>query len=277
MNKKVIFLDIDGTLTEPGTNIPPQSALEAIQTARNNGHYVFLCTGRSLGMLQSLLQYDFDGVVASSGGYILCKGKVIHDSPMEKEQQLRLTESLKKNGIYQTLETLDGSYTEDSLKEFLLAHADEEGNSELLRWRRQIEAELNIRSIEEYKNQLVYKIVIMFQSRNQIEKVKEELGDEFHYVVQDMDQNGFVNGEILSSTNDKGKGVRIVCEALGIPVEDSIGFGDSINDIEMMETTGLSICMANGTKTLKDMADEICPAVDEDGIYQAFLKHGLIG
>lgn len=45
MKPKAIFLDIDGTLTEPGTNVPPASALEAIRRAQEAGNYVFLCTG----------------------------------------------------------------------------------------------------------------------------------------------------------------------------------------------------------------------------------------
>lgn len=36
MSKKLIFLDIDGTLTEPGSNIPPASALEAVRRAQAN-------------------------------------------------------------------------------------------------------------------------------------------------------------------------------------------------------------------------------------------------
>ena len=39
MEKKVIFLDIDGTLTEPGCNEPPGSAVRAIEKAREQGHY----------------------------------------------------------------------------------------------------------------------------------------------------------------------------------------------------------------------------------------------
>ena len=45
MNSKLIFLDIDGTLTTPGSNIPPESALEAIRLAQRAGHKVFLCPG----------------------------------------------------------------------------------------------------------------------------------------------------------------------------------------------------------------------------------------
>lgn len=36
MKQKLIFLDVDGTLVEPGTNQPPASALEAIRLARAN-------------------------------------------------------------------------------------------------------------------------------------------------------------------------------------------------------------------------------------------------
>ena len=38
MEKKLIFLDIDGTLTEPGSNTPPGSALMAIRQAQEEGH-----------------------------------------------------------------------------------------------------------------------------------------------------------------------------------------------------------------------------------------------
>lgn len=37
MNRKLIFLDIDGTLTTPGSNVPPDSALEAIRAAQEAG------------------------------------------------------------------------------------------------------------------------------------------------------------------------------------------------------------------------------------------------
>lgn len=44
MNGKLLLLDIDGTLTEPGYNVPPDSALDAIRKAQKNGHKVYLCS-----------------------------------------------------------------------------------------------------------------------------------------------------------------------------------------------------------------------------------------
>ena len=67
MDKKLIFLDIDGTLTVPGHNTPPESALAAIREAREAGHRVFLASGRSLSALSPLLRLGFDGAVASAG------------------------------------------------------------------------------------------------------------------------------------------------------------------------------------------------------------------
>ena len=56
MSRKIIFLDIDGTLTEPGSNVPPESAIEAIEATQKKGNLVFLCTGRNQGMASPLMK-----------------------------------------------------------------------------------------------------------------------------------------------------------------------------------------------------------------------------
>lgn len=276
MDKKIIFLDIDGTLTEPGSNEPPRSAADAVNKAREKGNYVYLCTGRNYNMLMPLLKYGFDGVVASSGGYILCGEELIYDCPMEESLKDQVLEMLKENGIYRTVECADGSYTDESFKEFLRANAGEGSNSEMLRWRKQIEESLNILPMEQYQGQPVYKIVIMCQELSQVEAVKKAIGDSLEICVQDPDRFGYVNGEIISREFDKGKGVERVCEHLHIPIKDTIAFGDSMNDAQMMQTAALSICMENGSESLKKLADDVCPSVVQDGICHAFAKYHLI-
>ena len=277
MDRKIIFLDIDGTLTEPGKNEPPQSALQAIGEAREKGHLVFLCSGRNYGMLSPLLAYPFDGVIASSGGYILCGDQVIYDSPVSETVQAQAEQVLRRNGVFYTIECRDGSYTDPGFKAFLREHTAEGANSELLRWREQLEQSLNILPLEEYKGQPVYKIVVMSPSREQLKEPEAVLAKDFSICIQEPDRYGFVNGELVSREFDKGRGVERVCRYLGIPIQDTIAFGDSMNDLEMIETAGLGICMENGSRKLKELADEICPSVTEDGIYRAFVRLGLIG
>lgn len=276
MERKSIFLDIDGTLTQPGSNEPPASALRAVRQAQKEGHYVFLCTGRNYDMLRPLLKYDFDGVIASSGGYIEHRGEVIYDCPMTESQRTSAMEILKKNGIFRTVECMDGAYTDEGFKQFLKDHAAETGNSELLRWREQIEKTLHILPMGQYRGQPVYKIVVMSPSREQLSEPERVLSSEFVFCIQDENEGGFVNGEVVNRAFDKGKAVIRVCEYLHIPLCHSVAIGDSMNDREMLEAVGLAICMGNGSRELQRLADDICRPVEEDGIFHAFVKHHLI-
>lgn len=276
MEKKIIFLDIDGTFTEPGKNEPPASAVRAVRRARDRGNYVFLCSGRSYGMLSSLLKYGFDGVIASAGGYIQCLGKVVYDCPMTKEQTVRAMGVLKEHGVYCTVECKEGAYTDAAFKNFLREHESEGSNSEMLRWQEQIEESFHTRPMNEYLGEAVYKIVIMSRTKEQLEVPKQVLEQEFLFSLPEEGEFGFINGELINRKFNKGSGVIRVCEYLGIPVACSVAFGDSINDREMLETAGLGICMENGCQEMKEIADDICPSVTEDGIYRAFEKYNLI-
>lgn len=277
MEQKIFFLDIDGTLTEPGKNVAPESAIWAIEQARKQGHYVFLCTGRSYGMLLPLLQYDFDGVIASAGGYIEYRKEVIYDCPMTEKQRQTAMDLFKENGIFYTLECIDGCYTDEGFKDFLRCHAGERNNSELLRWQEQVEKTLNVFPMESYHGQPVYKIIMVGTSWEQFVRPQKILSSDFVFSIPDKDPNGFISGEIINRKFNKGKAVRQVCERLNIPLCRSIAVGDSINDMEMLQTAGLGICMQNGSEQLKQVADDICPSVLEDGILHVFSKYCLIG
>ncbi len=272
---KLIFLDIDGTLTEPGTNVPPESALEAIRRARGAGNKVLLCSGRNYAMLSPLLRYGFDGYIASAGGYVVCDGRVLYDCPMTDEQRDRVMRLLHENGIYRTVEALDATYGDEGIADFLGGVGG--GNSELMRWRRAIEENLNIRPMREYDGRPLYKAIFMCEREEQLAGVRRELEAEFSFVVQDAFGEGYLNGELINRAFDKGRGVRLVAEALGVEPADTVGFGDSMNDLEMIETVGLGVCMANGSEALKRRSGMICPAVGEDGLARAFDELGLVG
>lgn len=276
MHQKLVFLDIDGTLCQPGCNIPPDSALDAIAKARKKGHMVFLCTGRNLGMLSPLLQYGFDGVIASSGGYVVCGKEVIYDRPMSKEQLTKANDLILKNGIFRTVECRERSYTDEGFKVFLEQKAQESSNSEVLRWREQIEKDLGILPMAQYRGEPVYKMVLMCENRSQLDEPMAQLSGEFGFAIQDDTGKGYINGEMLLKCFDKGQAIRRICDFLDVDISDTLGYGDSMNDLEMIEAVGHGVVMANGSEALKRKAQEVCPSVAEDGIYQSFEKNGLI-
>lgn len=276
MDQKLIFLDIDGTLTEPGKNVPPVSAVDAVRRARDRGHKVVLCSGRNYGMLFPVLEFGFDGLIASAGGYIEYDGQVVYDCPMTPEQQARVLDIFKESGIYRTIGGRNCSYTDEGFKEFLAENADSKANSELLRWRIQIESELGIHPMAEYDGEPIYGMAFMSRGAERLKEPMQILQDEFDFCMQDEDACGIVNGELASKAFNKGKAVERLCEFLGVSRADTIAVGDSMNDLEMLQAVEIGVCMENGSPALKKIADMICPSVTEDGLCRAFEKLGLI-
>ena len=274
MKKKCIFLDIDGTLTPAGSNVPPESAMKAIRAAQAKGHMIFLCTGRNPDMLAPVLALGFDGAVACGGGRVFAGNRVLYDCPMPEKDRVTALTLLKAQGVFRTVEAVDATYGDEDLGDFLAQAGD--GNSELVRWRKALAEQLNIRPMAQYDGRPIYKVVFMCTRMDQLAPARAVLEENYNFVVQDVAAHNCLNGEIINKAFDKGKGVRIVAETFGFDVADTIGFGDSMNDLEMIETVGTSVCMDNGSPALKAISDIVCPAVEDDGLAWAFEKLELV-
>ncbi len=270
---KLIFLDIDGTLTPAGSNVPPESALKAIRAAQAKGHKVFLCTGRNLAMLAPVLEYGFDGLIGSAGGYVQVGDEVIFDLPMEDGMFHDLLDALHDSGVFCTIEGRDATFGDEDLGSFLEGAGG--GNSEIERWRKALAADLGIRPMKEYDGCPIYKIVFMCSDAWQLDKAKAIGEKDYAFVCQKVEAHSCLNGELINRAFDKGRGILRICEYLGVGVEDTYGFGDSMNDLEMIDTVGYSVAMANGDPTIKEHSDLVCPSVEEDGLAFAFHELGL--
>jgi Cof subfamily protein (haloacid dehalogenase superfamily) len=275
MGHKLIFLDIDGTLTPAGSNIAPDSAVRAIRAAQANGHRVFLCTGRNMAMLSPVLRYGFDGAVASAGGYVTCGERVVYDCPMTPEQTRTAMDVLEKNGVFRTVEARDATFGDSGLADVLAGTS--EGNSELERWRKALAENLGIRPMKDYDGRPIYKVVVMCLRWEQLEEPRKFLEKDFEFCMQIVAaHSNCINGELINRKFNKGTGIQKICETLGVDIRDTVGFGDSMNDKAMIDVAGTSVGMANGQKELRELCDLECPAVEEDGIEKGFKMLGLI-
>ena len=274
MNRKIVFLDVDNTLTHAGGYVPPESALRAVKRARGLGHKVFLCSGRNYGMLKPLMKFGFDGGIASCGGYVYAGSDVLYDCPMTEYQKNRIMTLFAENGVFLSVEGRDDSFNDEGAKQFL--KLKQYSNSHVLRMIKAVWIDLGPRPMSEYDGRPVYKMVFACSHADQISTAKAELGDELMFIVHDFSEEGCLFGEIINRKFDKGSAVRLVAEKLGFDIADTIGFGDSMIDIEMIQAVGTSVCMDNGSPKLKELSDMVCPGVDEDGIEWGFRKLGLI-
>ena len=281
MNRKLIFLDIDGTLLPPGDMLIPDSTLQALRAARANGHKLFLCTGRNLHMTAPLLEYGcFDGAICSAGGYVLCDGQVLVDLPMEPEQCSGLSAVLEQHGVDYTLESRDDTFAGPKMTarwKFTADAPDKPLNSEAARWRKAMQDGMRLTPLSRYDGQPIYKIVYIAEHLRDLDEAKRLYQDQFVFCESNLDtmDDGMVNGELINRKFDKGTGIRAICRHLGHPQEDTIGFGDSDNDLQMTQAAGISVCMGNGSERLKQLCDRIAPTVYEDGLAREFAALDL--
>lgn len=273
MTKKLIFLDIDGTLTIPGHNTPPASALRAIEAARAAGHRIFLASGRALGMLSPLLRLGFDGAVASAGGYIVCGDEVIYDHPMTQTQLETARDVLRRHEVFHIIEALDSAYGEGDLRKAFSSASG--GDSEFRRWKAIFEQDLSILPMAEYGGQPIYKVVCMYLHPSQMEEARALLEADFNFCGQSIPADSWLNTELINRAFDKGRAVERVCRHLGVDLADTIAFGDGPNDLEMIQTVGTGVCMGNGCQELKDVSRMVCPPVEQDGLAAGFQALGL--
>ena len=269
MNHKLIFLDVDGTLTPPGSYVPPESAIRAVKQAQARGHKVFLCSGRNYSMLEPFHKYGFDGGISSCGGYVYAGDDVLYNCPLTDEQKETLISLLSGK-----IEGKDATYSDELGKVFL--EQSDFRNDYLINMIRSVWAGPATKHISEYDGCPLYKIVFTCENREQLNPAIDALGDELKFIVHDFSEPGCLFGEIINRKFDKGSAVRIAADALGFDIADTIGFGDSQIDIEMIEAVGTSVCMEDGSDFLKERSDLICPSTEEDGIEWAFKKLGLI-
>ena len=277
MKRKSIFLDVDGTLVSGHATMNPK-VIEAINRARQNGHCVFICTGRNkTGIKYELAKADFDGIIASAGSYIEIDNKVIHSVYFNKLLVDKISKVFDENNIYYNYECTDVTYMSKKMVELFIGGVNfESGNIELEKMMQEEFKKFSIKDLSLYNNQDIHKICFIATDQIDVERAKKQLGDDVNMVIHDIFDATTINGELISKVDNKATAIKQVIDYLGIDKKDTIAFGDSMNDYEMINFVECGIAMGNACKELKEVASRICRSVDEDGIYYEFIELGLI-
>ena len=160
---------------------------------------------------------------------------------------------------------------------YYFAHAllgDEGTNSEFERLKEQQKKEYHMVDISKYQDQGIHKLCFIAFNREDIEKTKILLPN-YHFIVHEMFSQHSINGEIIKKGMDKGLAIKKVVETLHMKMEDTIAFGDSMNDYEMLQVCNYGVAMKNACQELKARADNICESVENDGVYYEMERLGL--
>lgn len=95
MEKSVLFFDIDGTVLSEITGQVPESAVRAFKAAQEEGHLLFINTGRTACCVPSTIRrYRFDGYLCGCGTYISYKGDELFYSSIDRKRGKEIIDKL---------------------------------------------------------------------------------------------------------------------------------------------------------------------------------------
>lgn len=255
---KALFIDFDGTLFSHAQHAFPDSAIRAIDQARANGILVFLCTGRAKPELKQfdMRPLNVDGMVLCNGQVVLDhENRIIFDNPIKGTLKERLVDIFnnKKQPIYfANNEEMILNFRNEKIKAVQDAISSD------------------IPPVKEYHGEDFYAASAFFSNEEELTRLNE-LKDEAEITHW---HDGAV--DIVPKGACKSYGIRKALEILNIPIEDTIGFGDGDNDIDMLKCCGIGVAMDNASDFVKEAADYITDHIDNDGLYKAFKHFKLI-
>ena len=276
---KILFIDVDGTLVDYQGCLP-DSAVRAIRAARAAGHRVYICTGRSRAeVYPPLWEIGLDGMIGGNGSYVEDHGQVVMHQLITPAQARRIVDWLHSRRLEFYLESNSGLYASEGFETAALPAMQEYGRRK---------GRPGQKSVRQAFPDMIFGCTGDALYRDDLNKVSYLLGSYQDYLdtaaqFPDM-QNGTwggagetaLFGDIGVKDITKANAIEHLLAHLGAERGDTIAFGDAKVDIPMLEYCGYGVAMGSGGEEIKAMADLVTDGVEEDGLYNAFVRLGLI-
>lgn len=247
---KIIFSDFDNTLMDyySDRNHFDDYQINVLKKLQDKGIKFSIVTGRSVNFFEQFpnLLLVLDYIVGSNGAciYDVKNKEFIYQRNIKYEVLNKLLYNFIDNNFSFILNCLDKRYKYGDFSNIkaLDYKENESYNCE----------QLVLFCKKKYSDDVV-KFVEYFD--NVIVNNVSSYGDEYTFDVNDK-------------CVSKGNSIKWLCEELNINSDESICFGDGVNDISMFDVVGKSIAMGNSSDSVKTQANEVALSCYENGVYK---------
>lgn len=262
--RKIVFFDIDGTLTSEIDGSIPTSTAASIRKAREKGNLMFINTGRCFQNIeQRFRDIGFDGYICGCGTNIYCDGRDILYVPQSHEITMQLLEQARKTRVDILFE---------SRKEVAFDLSRSLKHPKAIRlYQAFVNRSYPMPEDLDNPNFFCDKFVIWYEEPWQLTEFRT-VSDKYFTCI---DRGGTFR-EFVPYGYSKASGIDAVLSYYGIPKEDAYAFGDSNNDLSMLTCLPNSIVMGNASpSSLFDIASFVTAKASEDGIQKGLAHFDL--
>lgn len=258
--KGIVSFDMDMTLLDHSDFKIPETAYRALERLRER-YYIVIATGRDLDSrfsagLQELVEPD--AVIHLNGTKVTVGDKLIYHHTMNKDLVRRILEFAQGKNFAVGITTGTEDYYVNP----------------------QIIMEQDIRRWGETKRRFMDPWQMLDMDVRTMIYIGKEPGvklieAEFPELKLPMFSSK-EGADIVEKEASKAEGLIRLCQYYDVPLSDTVAFGDSMNDYEIVQTAGIGIAMGNGIEELKKVADYVTTPIDQDGVWNACVNLQLI-
>lgn len=272
-NTGLIALDLDGTLLNSDKQLTAENAA-ALAKAAEAGIEIVPATGRFYrGMPQLIRELPYVHYVISINGaqvYDVARQKTVCSSEIPWERAVSALERLDElDVIYDCYQDGWGWITQEFYDK-AEQYAANIHSLEMIKKLRTPVPELKAYLTEQAHG--VQKIQAFFKDMELRAEMLRQLPDELSDLVV---TTSIVNNiEINSREATKGIALKKLADYLEIPIEQTMAFGDDLNDITMLQEAGIGVAMGNADDEVKRAADYVTADCNSSGVARA-IKHFL--
>lgn len=238
---KLVVSDIDGTLLRDGENELNPELLEVILELRAKGIQVAAASGRQWASIETVFEPIKEKIfyLSDNGAYVGCHGRCLFTNPIERGLVMEIVKDIRGEGMIPIVSGINEVYMDTIDQEFY----DWMVNG--YKFRVQMVDDLSqvkedFIKVSAYKKERVEEATVVIR-----EKYKNRLK---LTISGDMWLDGMALGV------NKGQAVGLLQESLGITPEETIVFGDQMNDMEMMQQAYYSYAVGNARPEIKAAA-----------------------
>lgn len=272
---KIIALDLDGTLLNSQKRISSED-YGALEKAAASGIRIVPTTGRVYSALPEEIQKlpFLRYLISVNGSQVrdMQTGEVLYRSEIPWQRAVEIMRYLDTEDVIYDCFMDDAAWMTVALKEKIDLFAPDEHYRKMLH-----EVRIPVPELKAFvagRKQDVQKIQFFNRDMDHRSVLLEELPKHFPDLI--VTSSVVNNIEFNSPGADKGHALLALAEALGLTRENTMSFGDGLNDLSMIKAAGIGVAMDNACQVVKGAADYVTLSCDQSGVANALKHFGLI-